>query len=319
MNNKKTVFVLGAGASMPYGFPSAIQLKEQIIKKLKLNSADQLVYTRHERAYPSFNRHFYNEVQNKLIATLLIKGVPLKEILLFANRFEESSIDSIDKFLEINNQFEMIGKTSITYILRDYEKKHTPSPVVKDYWYSLFWNSISTVKVEELLNLNFTIITFNYERSLEHFLKNALKNLYGLSSEEAASKLNFIKFIHVHGQIGESLYNSSDDYGKDFKDPDSMVRAAYKIRVLHNELHGETMDDIHSAINGADNILFMGFSFGNENIRIFKNQVYKNNFIIHATSLGLSTKKLSEIKKAFPLRMEFHELYCSDLLNEVDY
>ena len=59
---------------------------------------------------------------------------------------------------------------------------------------------------EEFGNNKLSIVTFNYDRSLEHYLLNSLMTLHGKTRDECAQALKKIPIVHVYGQLGEHQY-----------------------------------------------------------------------------------------------------------------
>lgn len=109
MIKKPTVFVLGAGASIPYGYPSGEALVTEIVSELL--SKDLLF---------------------KLCRQLDFKE---KEIINFADTLHRSGDKSIDAFLERNSGFIKLGKIAITLKLIEKEDEtHLFSPG-DDKWY----------------------------------------------------------------------------------------------------------------------------------------------------------------------------------------
>lgn len=98
---KNAVFVLGAGASCPYGFPTGKDLREQILSK----------YASDWKAYLSAKVR-----DNPLIS---------QEIRLakeFEEKFRKSSTKSIDLFLARNPEYSRAGKRAIIFRILDAER-----------------------------------------------------------------------------------------------------------------------------------------------------------------------------------------------------
>ena len=90
-----TVFVLGAGASKPYGYPTGIELRNKIIHRF------------HERLNNfSFSGKELSEANRR---NLIHKSQDLTV------RFERSGIYSIDKFLSLNTNLSNIGRMAIAH------------------------------------------------------------------------------------------------------------------------------------------------------------------------------------------------------------
>jgi hypothetical protein len=103
MITTETVFILGAGASMPYGFPSGEQLVDKSIEYLKGRLLE---------------RYEFNPT----------------EIRVFESELTASRKRSVDAFLEHRPEFRTIGKTAIAYGLLERELFDSKVPV-RD-WYN---------------------------------------------------------------------------------------------------------------------------------------------------------------------------------------
>jgi len=134
-----------------------------------------------------------------------------------------------------------------------------------EHWYQLLWNKIisNVSDVNDLTKNQIKIITFNYDRSLEHFLTTSIINSFNLSINEAQDILQKLSILHVYGLLGNYNY---EDYGNH---SDSLLKIASKsIRIIP-----ETRDD-DSIFNKAQkwlfdalNICFLGFGFDELNIK----------------------------------------------------
>lgn len=222
MIEKHTILILGAGASMDYGFPSGKELIRDIINLL------------HGSIYS-----LPPEYKKKCIALALMRYYKMKlhtertfkdcleKVENFKNSLIQASPASIDDFIDKNQEkeFDIIGKICIVLCISRYEKPDenffiqnitTPSGhsyyddtfnlnhwEIREGWYRYLWTKVyEGSDINKNLN-KLTFITFNYDRSLEYFLYSSFKNMLGKSSEEAAELFNENVFIyHVYGQIG---------------------------------------------------------------------------------------------------------------------
>lgn len=92
MITEKTVFILGAGASMPYGYPSGRQLKNQVIETLRKDSG------------PGFKR-------------LIDFGYRPSQLKIFRDALFLSGKLSVDALLEHQPELVNIGKSAIAFVL----------------------------------------------------------------------------------------------------------------------------------------------------------------------------------------------------------
>lgn len=182
MIKNNTLLVLGAGASMAYNFPSGADLRREIIARLTESSPFATSLNKLTRASHA-------------------------EIQAFRNDFHLSNIISIDAFLAMRPEYSKLGKYAIASILHIYENQNTLfSPDIEDDWYSLLWNKLrfGAHTIEDFKENKLNVITFNYDRSLEHYLTTSIQHSYNISYEEAIDVLNdAISIIHVYGKLGD--------------------------------------------------------------------------------------------------------------------
>jgi hypothetical protein len=181
-----TVLVLGAGASCPYGFPTGKELKVEICNAFSKPEAEGCQFL-------SANTNHSAD-----------------EFLQFGNAFLKSGQSSVDAFLEHRPEFLEVGKLAIAYCLiprEDEERLYQADEKRGGDWYGYLSEKLNAT-FEEFGNNELSIITFNYDRSLEHFLLNSLHYSHGKKFEECAETLAKIPIIHVYGQLGESKYPS---------------------------------------------------------------------------------------------------------------
>src|SRR3989344_1691894 len=242
MITKPTVLILGAGASAPYGFPVGTQLWEELCDKLKTG-------------------HLYD--------FLLSNGFSADDILNFRKNLFESGKTSIDAFLEHRTEFLDIGKLAIATVLTSYENSETLYDAGVDKWYKFLYEKMNVSSPEEFANNKISIITFNYDRSIEHFLFNSLKNTYGKSDEDCAREISKIKIIHLHGSLGYLPWQDKDGkhYQKD-NSPEDIIRAAKNIRIIHENIDMNTdFIDARKILAEAERVYILGFGYHEINVQ----------------------------------------------------
>jgi len=164
--DKKTVLVLGAGASNPYGFPTGPSLVDAMCKGLG-------------HAQPIMQALAYAKFDGQTIAE-------------FHGRLCKSSFNSIDRFLFRNTQFLEMGKAAIAAALIPYESVGTLSEINDanrdDRWYEYFFQQIDA-QWDRLQPGILAILTYNYDRSFEYFLYRSFRNGHGMSDHECRNAL----------------------------------------------------------------------------------------------------------------------------------
>lgn len=252
MIKQKTVFILGAGASKPYGYPTGEQLRNYICDDIIRDSVNVFKY---ERNSP------YITKSNELI-----------------QNFKKSTNKSIDLFLTRNRQFEKLGKIFIAFsIIKSEMESQTPEQIdnTEDWFSELFDRStdelIDPMSVNRFSENNFSFITFNYDRSLEHFLFQALHNSFtNTKASEIAKILLQVPIIHVYGKLVDLPWEDKESYVSyqeiDLNDTNHFAK---NINVIYSKrIDEERLSKAKSYIKNADRIFFLGFGFAPENMNI---------------------------------------------------
>lgn len=268
IDKNKYVFIIGAGASIPYEFPSGNELYH-IIKNEIIDYAKEFI----EDPIPSipYDPHKIEADANDFAqALMLTEGI------------------SIDKYININKRFEEIGIKAIASAIIKREKKEN-LPIYKrkieDNWYNyLFQKMIEGLNTAyELLKIyknKITFVTFNYDRSLEQYLYLNLHGLLknsGIPSSEITQCIKKIDIIHVYGQVGllpwqaeSGQENLALGYGNYFRSAyENAERVSSLIDVMYSKREKtEEIANIQEKIRLADKILFLGFGFDDDNMKI---------------------------------------------------
>lgn len=149
------VLILGAGASAPYGFPTGAGLKQMICINFEM-MWEKFLWERFQTSIT--DDYMQAQKQNA------------KE---FINDFKKFDHDSIDLFLDIYKEHSEIGKKAIYLTILDIEFKTLRRSKVNDWYTQLFRLMLGTSdNYFKLSENNLTIITFNYDRSLENYFYN---------------------------------------------------------------------------------------------------------------------------------------------------
>lgn len=322
MIKRKTVFVLGAGASRPYGFPTGEELHDEICKRL-LNPKNSFL-TKDPLNFP----------QDKL-----------KD---FRSQLIESGLGSVDLFLEKrpdNQLFRDIGKAAMAKVVLGEEDPDKlfdeivsrrqrwrklggrPDQRPKD-WYQLLWREhLSTDTFDDFPQNDLQVITFNYDRSFEQYLITVLQSTYGKELSECAKMLEDkdtkFEIVHVHGSLGRLPWqsartNSSADTNSsaEIKDqpqvpelkyqtsvgPNTIKAASQSIKIVP-ETDADTVEfkRARKLLLTADRICSLGFGFYRENVsKLALSNVVRQKHNLHGTALGLSRRTKNFIERLDP-------------------
>ncbi len=260
MIDKKTVFVLGAGASCPYGYPSGAQLRKEICESPGI---DQF-----------FCRHLN---QSEMEKSGSMRREDLKK---FAESFFNSSTRSIDLFMARNPHWANAGKYAIALAIFDAERKSDFREKAKegeDWYFHLFdrlTNTITNGKNLCAFSKNkISFITFNYDRSLEQFLYESLINSFGqVSEEKVIEQLNGIKIIHLYGEIAALTWQDTKN-GVGYKHEithNLLARCKENLKTIYEESENLGLNEAQELIKEAEQIFVLGFGYAKENMDILR-------------------------------------------------
>lgn len=245
MIDTETVFVLGAGASAHLAYPLGDELREQIIEGLSSPGS------------PRFRELSELDFTNK-------------EITSFVNDFRYSGVMSIDAFLEHRRKFLNVGKCAIAQALIPRENLGAlfPSKRTKmaENWYQYIYRFMNT-GFDDFHENKISFITFNYDRSLEHFLFTALSNTYGKNEVETAGKLMPIKILHIHGFLDYLPWQSPE--GREYHSKYTLAglnAAAAKIKIIHETCEDKVLKEANDLLLKAKRIYFLGFGYDYKNM-----------------------------------------------------
>lgn len=285
-----TVFILGAGASAPYGYPIGTGLIDSICDNIG------------------------NGNLSTFVNTLIHSGQSSqKDIIKFKRALELSRKSSIDAFLEHRKEFMKVGKLAIASVLIQAEMQYKLFNV-KNCWYSYFYNQLNT-SFEQFDKNKVSIITFNYDRSLEHYLCTTLTNSYPVPQEECSKKIMGMKIIHLHGQLsklpwqiepikeGQSLETYRLEVSRNYANKDvttyDIKTAAEGIRIIHEDFDHDKDEKFSIArelIRKGQRIYFVGFGYDEENIKRLQIPTGKH---ITGSTYGLESGEIRKIQRFF--------------------
>lgn len=176
-------------------------------------------------------------------------------------------------------------------------------------WYEELLDQIAPTP-EALKPGSLSVVTFNYDRSFERYFSTALASQFNLDAEAAAELFQRIEIEHVYGSLGPL---EKIPYGE----IDSVKDAAKQIDLMRAGANHARAKRINELIAAASNVCFLGFSFADENLALFKQGSFAKKNVLVATALGLPQKRMAAAKRLIP-RIKFHDMSILTLLNQED-
>lgn len=309
---EKTTLILGAGFSIPYGYPSG----KNLIKHIR-------------------------EMKN-------VDGSPTIDRLKHTIKY--TKIRSIDSFLNAHKDFHSVGieqialklyNTERNYLLRSLSPAEEKDFDSKDI-VELLLNSINEDDFHK-----FKIITFNYDRHLEWSFYMKLLYKYQGDKKAAMQALGKLEIVHVHGSMipfskfktdGTELqkgqwvpYGVQIDYEDD---KDICMKETYlKVYLQYAQDNIQTIytntvknEKIESILQGSTRVFFLGFAFEERNMALLginpenvnkRVPYYWSGKTVYGTCYDMETVEINKIKRLFPFlgKQKLKRLNCRELFS----
>ena len=291
----QTVFVIGAGASNEIGMPTGSDLRNSIIEILTdiknsqsykdssifLDFPDHIISAYNGiYAYSNYNKNTFEK--NLAIIDEITSSLELSP-----------SIDNLLYDFKDNDQFQVIGKIAIVSAVLKAESEcalcdltnfENIKPTMEGTWYySLFFKLTEQVAsldefIERLKNIYFII--FNYDRTLEYYLFNMIKQFYKTDDIKTAKIIYNMNIYHPYGQPGFLGFQKGTikyPFGNVKEINFFQLSSMIKTFMLDNNNDAHERKTACDFLYNAYKVFFLGFAFHSQNIDLlFPNKIAKS-------------------------------------------
>lgn len=278
-----TTLILGAGASVPYGYPTGEVLRSSIIE---LATA---IGVRPKAGTTSVNGKYVNTDLVSSARELFGDKATFPDKELYDNKelhkefvtafSGDKSSSTIDRFLYDHSDFAEIGRyyAVLALLICQYHaqvaQKSLPYPRIvdasneskNDDWYaSLVGRLRPGCDSKDALesNNNLQILTFNYDRSLDLYLEHHLANT---QRHKGADWTKVVQIEHLYGELPAAPMDTNSINLKGL--PLHAWNNRSKIRLI-GERTEAGRSKLHSHMINAKRIVFIGFGFDEDNIEL---------------------------------------------------
>jgi hypothetical protein len=206
---------------------------------------------------------------------------------------------TIDSFLEDRPSRRKIAAFAIASALVPLESEDSLFPPTD--WYPILFKELA-LRGDYGEPTVSAIITFNYDRSLEHYLTETAKRTYENDQRvRALNTLARLPIIHLHGQLGSYpqvpyVPNRSSD---------EIEQAAQSLSMIYDHHVGTSteFERARQSLKEATDLLFLGFGYDKrslERLGVLDNSFRCN---IYGTSFGMSEEQRAELASIFRKRI----------------
>ena len=310
----KTVYVIGAGASAELNLPFGGSFRENI--------RDAVSFEFHSKG-----NHLSGDIQLYESIHHFAQGedseYQFKEYIHAAAHIKNAvwQAPSIDHFLYSHYSMPgvvRVGKMAIVRCIAQAEQESELMPdtsapphdapdlrSVENTWLHKFFELLTSgAKLDAFQRRlkNITLIVFNYDRCIEHYLFHATRNYFRIKGDaKVAEILSGLNIIHPYGQIGKLPWQSGDTkltFGQ------ADVRA--NLVELSNQIHTfseslieqDDSDKIAEILHESKRIVFLGFAYHQLNMDLLKLKKRKACKKIFGTAFDMSHPNIEAKKNA---------------------
>jgi hypothetical protein len=313
---KSLVLVLGAGASKEVNLPIGAELKHRIAAHLDIRFPDGFRQRGGDYAIAqAFER-----------VSAAADGSPgdIMPLINVSWRIRDAMPQaiSIDNFIDSHRSDERIafcGKLAIARCILEAEAGSTLMvdrgnihnklnfSALASTWFNVFFQLLTENCQKEELPERFqklAVVSFNYDRCLEHYLYFALQNYYSITPKEAAHMLASLEIHHPYGKVGALPWMTQSEaieYG-DTPDPAKLIAISKLLRTFTEgtDPSVSNIESIRATVAGARRLLFLGFAFHRLNLDLLfsgpPDEAQLQTRSVFATALGLSESDAQQIR-----------------------
>ncbi|WP_300391685.1 hypothetical protein [Henriciella sp.] len=329
---RKTVFVIGAGASAEFGLPVGSGLQNRISKLVDIRFEDGLrICSGDHDIYQACKRQGGNPNEFLYAGWRIRDGVKLT--------------DSIDNFLDKHHEDQkvrFIGKLGIARAISEAEGKsklagtrHKPDDTsymnqVNGTWvHELFKHLQRAVRKEDVEQIfsNVSFVIFNYDRCVEKYLRTAVQLAYSIDESLAEQIVREANIFHPYGTIGNlpgrQLGNGPQ---VSFGENGRLESMASNLSTYTEEIENkDLLASIRSRVGEAEQLCFLGFSYQPQNMELLTPEVLPVSKRILGTAFGISEFNRAEIESDLRARFQtpigdtrirLHQGKCADLMRD---
>ena len=313
------VFIIGAGCSVPYGFPTGAML----MQKLKDfyygdNNLDRQSFSPPSYLFDLYHEFFgkYQEFVNLRKAggqysfeadsiEAKVSNKMRETIFPFAKSICHSMMVSTDEFLknrlgQKQNEQADFGKRLIAYEILKAEQASRLGNI--DWIQHLLSRIDQQSNWEEILKQT-VFLTFNYDRVLEYCIFLYLTSDKQYTDADAHSFVKEMQIYHVNGFIGplEKIPFGAVENGM-YQEIAKGMETVWEKRLNRDESEKEKYQGF---LKNAERVYFLGFSYipdNLESIGIPRGAEIIRNAKVYATAMGLSSQNRLRISTYLDLK-----------------
>lgn len=256
---KNAVFIIGAGASEPYGFPTGYILRKNILEL--------------QHHHPETGTSKSNQTHVMFLEYLKLEGFKGNDFQKFIYDFAGTGAQSIDEFLQqyskVNHPYHRLGQLIIYYLISIEESEWSIRREGVDWIELLIRFLMQRETQDDFLNNPPRFISFNYDNYLKYKIE------FNLKTQFLKENYEFKNVINIYGKTSGLNYSKENKEVYNLVNFDEIVRESKNISIIReDDVESDlTVKEIRKNINDASKVIILGYGFNRFNNRIlFKNE-----------------------------------------------
>lgn len=294
----ETVFIIGAGASYPYGLP----LGEELINSFSIIIND----------HPDKTENPTNLNNAKFFAFLKEKGFELNFIEGVIEKIKGTGSLSVDEYLmekEENSSESKLAKALIYYCIH---QKCNRFNFLKKDWIEPLGSYLMEHHKDSFLSGKVSFISFNYDQLLRAKIEYLVRNKFNYQD------YTFNNVLHVYGSLVDRSFKPAHGINEDEL---IEIYEESKHLSLFRKQRPKTSKIISKKLASAKNIVLLGYGFNRENNYILvgddKSAANFRSKNVRFTAHGFSEEDRKEIKKMLAENGSIGDELCLDLITDL--
>jgi hypothetical protein len=277
--NERTLFVLGAGASVDFGMPLGDRLSTTIANKVDIKfdrglerpSGDPDIMealraiAKREEVDPNLYRAAGCSIASGIGYSRSIDGYlsahdDNKYVKVCAKLAIVQSILESERGSDLS-----VDQSRANATFKDYEK--VMGSWLNDFMYLLSSGVAKGKNLDRIFDF-LVIVNFNYDRLIEQFFWYALKDLFQISESDAAELVrNKLKILRPYGKVGElPMGGTGVPFGARLQ-TSQLEAISNDIRTFNEQIEDEELlAAVHEEVEKCDRVVFLGFHFHKQNM-----------------------------------------------------
>lgn len=319
----KTVFILGAGASldfdrsnqMPVGADLAKMIRTALSNEIAAGSGDtsdgsvQRVLGMsggflgvHKEAMHTIRDHIHTKDSiDDLVSEWAQDRPEVAKVakICIARQILHAEFKSLmgPGAIETNGPNEILNQLSNSWMGQVHRRHRIGENVRRRYLDDVF--------------AGLSFVTFNYDRTIEQYLALAYIALGGLDADQAYAHIKRIPVHHVYGSLGELGRTNAMPYGGY---ANGLVHAWQGIKTYNEEVGTDHASTIAEVVRQADKLVFLGLGYHPQNMRILFPQGKDYAANTFCSTLGLAKRRHTEIGRLFSGKVQYFNEKCDSMI-----